>query len=62
MPIKMTADRKHEAHVLVLDTVSAKLVDVPENFFDMPVGCRLVKKPEDVLTGGVTQLIEDFIR
>lgn len=45
-----------------IETHVAKEVYVPAGFFDVPSGFRLVKKPEDVITGGISDIIEEIAR
>lgn len=45
-----------------IETHVAKEVYVPAGFFDAPSGFRLVKKPEDVITGGISDIIEEMAR
>lgn len=45
-----------------VETHVAKQLYVPAGFFDMPAGYLLVKKPEDVITGGISDIIEEMAR
>lgn len=45
-----------------IETHVAKEIYVPAGFFDVPSGFRLVKKPEDVITGGISDIIEEMAR
>jgi len=62
LPIRMTADRGREGKMVIVDTIRAKQMYVPDNFFDLPQGYKLVKKPEDIMIGGATELLEDYIK
>ncbi len=45
-----------------VETHVAKHVMVPASFFDMPSGFKMVTKPEDVITGGISDIIEDMAK
>lgn len=45
-----------------LNTYVAKQEAMPATFFDMPPGYRLVTKPEDVMTGGISDIIEEMVK
>lgn len=45
-----------------LNTYVAKQEMMPATFFDMPPGFRLVTKPEDVMTGGISDIIEEMVK
>lgn len=45
-----------------LNTYVAKEEMMPATFFDMPPGYRLVTKPEDVMTGGISDIIEEMVK
>jgi len=45
-----------------INTYVAKQETLPASFFDMPSGYRLVTKPEDVMTGGISDIIEEMVK
>ena len=49
-----------EAPGKTIETQVAKQKDMPASFFDMPTGYRVAKRPEDVITGGISDIIEEM--
>ncbi len=45
-----------------VETHVAKQVMMPANFFEVPNGFRKVTKPEDVITGGISDIIEEMAK
>lgn len=45
-----------------VETHVAKQVIMPASFFEVPSGFRRVTKPEDVITGGISDIIEEMAR
>lgn len=45
-----------------IETHVAKQVMMPATFFEVPSGFRKVTKPEDVITGGISDIIEEMAR
>lgn len=45
-----------------VETHVAKQVMMPASFFEVPTGFRKVTKPEDVITGGISDIIEDMAK
>jgi len=62
LPFRMIVEPAREKSVLATDTTSARLVSLPESFFNLPSGLKRVDTPEEILTGGVNELLEDFVR
>jgi len=51
-----------EAPGRTVDTYVAKQMMMPAKFFEIPPGFRRVIKPEEVMTGGISDIIEDMAK
>jgi hypothetical protein len=61
-PLRVMVTRVRVAHGLtVLNTASAKMTTVPENFFNLPTGYKYSESPERVMSGGVMKLLEEVL-
>lgn len=45
-----------------IDTFSVKQITVSPNFFEIPAGYKKVIRPEEVMTGGISDIIEEMAR
>jgi hypothetical protein len=62
VPLRAVAQRADEGEMTMLDTISAKVVNVPESFFNPPPGFKLADKRESVMSGGVMSILEDLAK
>jgi hypothetical protein len=60
-PLRAFVKRNSIKPTLALDTASAKITTVPEDFFKIPAGYKYTDKPEAVMSGGVMNILEQVL-
>jgi hypothetical protein len=60
IPLRAFAEIQNENPSPLLNTTSARTQSVPDDFFNWPAGYKLAKSPEEIIMGGITDLVKDF--